>query len=572
VLAPESGAGEPTGPEGGADRSQRPSWADLSSIRIPYALAIAVAASVLAFAWILYGDRKLDFYFDEWAWVDRSSHWTLRDYFLPHNEHWSTVPMLVYKLLFEIQGAHSYLPFLGAMALAHVVAGFLLFLIVRGRAGDALALAATAIFLFIGTGAEDLYWAFQLGFDASVMFGLLALYLMHPREAGRVRQLAGFAAMLLALASSGIGLFYCAAVGVDMALDRERRRRLWTVAVSAVVYVTWYEMFGKAGVRAAGDRPLSLSTIEGLVQYVPSGIGAVVAGVFGAPSGYSQLMLPLVLVAVALMWYRERRVDSLVLGVVAGLVFQFTLTGLARAQYGTLQADSSRYIGAAAPLVLIVLADAARRLPSSRVTVAVLAAVSLVALFGNVTALHDAQTARNAEAAFQKDELETLWLFRDAPDLKGSAVVDTNNMPTLTADDYISSRRNLGSPLPGVSLSQLSRLRNAPVNQVMRNVMPLVTRTLPRRAPASARTCTSVGLSGGTVNLQADGGSTFYVTASSIDSVAIEYWYQGPSAGYTPQAVTVAPGTTLAVTLPQTGMDVTWHVSIANSAPAEVCR
>lgn len=572
VLVPEAGLAQRPGPADGADGPGRSSKADLSAIRVPYALAIAVAACVAAFAWILYGDRRLDFFYDEWDWVDRANHWTLRDYFVPHNEHWSTVPMLIYKILFEIQGAHSYLPFLGAMAAVHVVAGLFLFLIVRGRAGDALALAATLVFLLLGTGAQDLDWAFQVGFDASVMFGLIALYLMHPREAGRARQIAGFAALLLALASSGIGLFYCAAVGVDMLFDRERRRRLWTVAVCAVVYLAWYEKFGKAGVKAEGDSPFSPSTLKGLVEYVPNGIGNAVAGVFGRSADWSQLLLPLVLAALALLWYRERRVDSLVLGAAAGILFQFTLTGLARVQFGTAESDATRYVGVAAPLVLIVLTDAVRRLPAGRIGVTVLTAVSLVALAGNMLALHTAQKAQNGEAAFQKDELETVWLFRDAPSLQGSAIVDINNMPTLTAEDYISSRQELGSPLPVVSLSQLPRLNSSPVNQAMRDVMPLTTHTRTGHAPAAAKTCTPVGLSGGTVNLQAHGGSTFYVTASSIDSVTVEYWYQGPSAGYTPQAVTVAPGDTLAVTVPQAGSGVIWQVSVANSAPAAVCR
>jgi hypothetical protein len=31
------------------------------------------------------------------------------------------------------------------------------------------------LFLFLGTGSEDLDWAFQLGFDASLLFGLLGV-------------------------------------------------------------------------------------------------------------------------------------------------------------------------------------------------------------------------------------------------------------------------------------------------------------------------------------------------------------------------------------------------------------
>ncbi|MGH6654940.1 MAG: hypothetical protein ACRDVE_07010, partial [Actinocrinis sp.] len=188
-----------------------------------------IGLCVAAFCGILYAARNLTFYYDEWSFIQTASHWRPRDYFVPHNEHWSTVPMLIYKVLLEVGGTRSYLPYLAVLLLMHVCTAFVLFLIIRRRCGDLLALSAAAILLFLGRGYEDLLWAFQIGFLGSVLFGLLAIWLLgggasgaadgggrgEGRGVGRLRATAGSASLLLALMSSGIGLFFVAAVAVD---------------------------------------------------------------------------------------------------------------------------------------------------------------------------------------------------------------------------------------------------------------------------------------------------------------------------------------------------------------------
>src|SRR5947209_1171700 len=126
-------------------------WRD---VRIPHAAKLMLALCAVAFGALLYATRNLDFYYDEWSFLESSPRWTLRSYFQPHNEHWSTVPMLIYKALLSLNGAHSYLPYLAVLLLMHVSTAFLLFMVVRRRCGDLPALIAGTILLFLGRGYE----------------------------------------------------------------------------------------------------------------------------------------------------------------------------------------------------------------------------------------------------------------------------------------------------------------------------------------------------------------------------------------------------------------------------------
>ena len=218
-----------------------PRWRD---VRVPYAVPLALGMCAAAFGSILYLSRTFSFYYDEWDFVLAAPRWTLRSYFVPHSEHWYTFAAVVYELLFTAVGMRSYLPFTAALLLVHASVAFLLFLVVRRRSGDLLGLAAAAMVLFLGRGFENVLWAFQIGFLGSIAFGLAAIYLLDRPSSGRLRQAIACAGLLLSVASSGVGLFFCAAVGVDLVLDPSRRRYLWTLAIPGAAYAAWYLELG----------------------------------------------------------------------------------------------------------------------------------------------------------------------------------------------------------------------------------------------------------------------------------------------------------------------------------------
>jgi hypothetical protein len=541
----------------------------LGSVRIPYVWVIVALAGLASVGLLVYTARKFDFYYDEWDWVDRAAHWTPSDYFVPHNEHWSTVPMLVYKVLLSTVGMRSHLPFVAAMAVTHALGGMVLFAVLRKRGGDVLALALTVLFLFLGTGADDLDLAFQIGFDASLLFGLLGVALLHGSEVGRWRRIGGCVALLLALASSGIGLFYLAAAGMDALLQRDRWRRIWPVAVGLAAYLVWYEKFGKAGL--SGDSPLSLHTLKGLVEYVPAGVVTAVAGVFGRSASWGSLVLPLFIGAAVLLYLRFRPADSLLWASATGLVAQFVVTGMTRAQYGTLQATSTRYVVMAAPFVMVIIAVLCARLPQPRQAVPVVAVVALVALVGNLSALRAADHEMLPGFEAQKQELAVVYLFGEAPGTDQNAIPDPGNAPTLTVADYLRTRKEFGGDVPVLTPASLANVNYVYTNAAVHNIMPThVTRAA--SMPGNVDQCTTTGPNGGSETISVAGGRTVYITTSTHEQVTVQYWLEGPQAGYPGLQYWVPAGGTIEATLPQTGLSLSWHLNLSTIGTARICQ
>ncbi len=60
----------------------------------------------------------MTFFSDEWAFIAARSLANPIDWLRPHNEHWSTLPIILYRLLVETVGIGSYLPYLAVVACA----------------------------------------------------------------------------------------------------------------------------------------------------------------------------------------------------------------------------------------------------------------------------------------------------------------------------------------------------------------------------------------------------------------------------------------------------------------------
>jgi hypothetical protein len=479
--------------------------------------------------------------------------------------------MLIYKVLLSTIGMRSYLPFLAAMAVTHALGGMVLFAVLRQRGGDVLGLVLTVLFLFLGTGSQDLDWAFQIGFDASLLFGLLGVALLHGPGVGRSRRIGGCVALLLGLASSGIGLFYVAAAGIDALLQRDRWRRIWPVAVGLAAYLVWYVKFGKAGM--SGDSPLSLHTLSGLVRYVPLGVATAVAGVFGLGASWGSLVLPLFIGAAALLYLRFRPTDSLLWASAAGLVAQFVVTGMSRVQAGVLEATQDRYVTVAAPFVMIIIAVLCARLPRPRgfVPVVALEIVVLVALVGNLQALRAADRPLLRYFKAQKQELAVVYLFRDAPGTDQNAIPDPGLAPTLTVADYVRTRQDFGGDVPVLTPASLGNVYYGYANAVVHNIMPMHAKPSVGM-PENVDQCTTTGPGGGSENISVAGGRTVYITASSHELVTVQYWLEGPVAGYPGLQYWVPAGGTIEATLPQTGLGLSWHLNLSAIGTARICQ
>ncbi len=532
----------------------------LADIQVRRATWLAAAVALLATLPLLYLGRHLNFFADEWTFIFVRRGSGALVFFGPHNEHWSTLLVLVYRALFATAGLRSYLPYLVVLELMHAAAALLLFAIIRRRSGAALALGAMLLFLFLGRGAENILWAFQIGFVGSVLFGLLAILLLDEAPIGAARMVLASLALLASLMFQGVGLFFCAAVAVDLLLDRQRRSALVVLIAPAAAYLAWFVTFGVSGVTSHRS-PLSISALVSLVHYVPFGLGAAIAGLGGFSSHWGEAALAVAAALLALRWYALGRVDSRVLGALAGVLVQFVLTGLVRAQLGDEQAAVPRYVYVAAAFLLPVAAAALADLRWRGVIGGLVMAGFALAFLNGAIHLRSYAGDRAALVALQNAELQTLMAFRGAPDMQLNQQIDAAVMPPVTPGSYFAAVDALGSPVLAVDLAGLRRLPPAAVNQAMVSAFGGSLRIQPGQVP-DARCQTYPGEATAYADVSVPSGAT--ITASASDGGLASLWlsYLSDPVGNPQAQVFLLPGRPTGVTVPDTGRAIVWRLRI----------
>ncbi len=309
------------------------------------------AAAVLAVVLILGLTVGLSFHGDEWSYiVDRRL--TLESMLQPHNEHLVFLHVLVYRGIVELFGTGSYLPFLAALMVAHVAMAAGVLVLMRRVAPLEGALAAAVLMLLLGTGFDNLVWAFQVGFVGAAALGVWAM-------ACGDRPVWAALLLTMALWTNGDGLFYLAPTAVLLG------RRWWVVAIPIAAYAPWYVLMGRGP-----------ATIDGpFLEYALRLTGSVFGGVSGVGWLFGLAVGAGVLGGLAI-----RRPSRFVVAGVVGLLSQVAILAIGRAHFGPWQAEASRYVYVAAPFVFLMLSGI--RLPRP-----VWAGVFAVALTLNILAL-----------------------------------------------------------------------------------------------------------------------------------------------------------------------------------------
>lgn len=396
-------------------------------VRIPRARLIVGGAAIVVAAAILWLSRDYTFYFDEWTFIITTPDWTLATYFQPHNEHPSILLRLVYAALLNTVGLRSYVPYMAVLLLLHVANVLLLFELIRHRAGDLVAIWAAALLLVLGSGWSDLLWAFQLAWLASLALGMaMLLALQGPSTPGRLAMAAGL--LTASLMFSGIGVVFAAAAIVLLAVTADRRRDLAWLLPVGVALAGWYVAFGRFGNH---PNPAPTAANVFLVPlYSLWGLGTSVAGIIGEGGWVSVPILVAAALALGWAWTRQWP-DGLSLGVAAGLVTFYVVTGLTRAQLGLMQSGSSRYVYVGAALWMILLGDAARRLPWRGTWRPALVALVFLACFNSSALLFSFATAKTVQMQREVADLYALEAERSDPCLNPNGAVDPYVMPPV---------------------------------------------------------------------------------------------------------------------------------------------
>ena len=123
------------------------------------------------------------FYADEWDFLSGRTAGNPGDWFRPHNGHWTTLPILVYRFLYQLFGLHHFVPYRTVVLVLYFAAAALL-LAVMWRAGvhPLVAASAATLFALFGAGSDNIVNPFQVTFTGALVAGLV---LLHPHRSRR---------------------------------------------------------------------------------------------------------------------------------------------------------------------------------------------------------------------------------------------------------------------------------------------------------------------------------------------------------------------------------------------------
>jgi hypothetical protein len=355
------------------------------------ALSTFVGVEAAAFVLFLRLGRFAWFSQDEWDFLANRTAWDLGDLFRPHNEHWSTLPILAFRLLWSLVGLRTYVPYLGVTVALHLIVAALLRAVMRrARAGPWVSTAAATTFALFGSGFHNIEYSFQMAWGATIALGLGYLMLVdHAGEFDR-RDGIGLAMGLAALMCSGVATTMIMVVGVAVLIRRGWRAALLHAGSLGAVYVLWLVAIGHSGY------PRRASIGETL-RFTARELGATF-GAIGQLPGVGAALVVLLVVGLALAWgplrgaaLRERAAAPAAL--LSGAIVFLFLTGIGRGHdFARLTPllPGSRYRYVAAALMLPALAVAADALSRrSKVLAPIAVSILVIGVPGNVRFVAD---------------------------------------------------------------------------------------------------------------------------------------------------------------------------------------
>jgi hypothetical protein len=333
------------------------------------ALRIHILSLVGAGAFLVYEATKNWFYLDEWDFLAyRGVRLGKQGLFYPHNEHWVTIPLLIWRAIFNLVGVRDYWLYALPLIVAHLAVVHLLWrLMLRHNVEPWTATLLAGAFAILGVGFGDLTRAFQLAFVGSLLFGLLAIAAVENDR------------LWLAPLWAICGLM-CSNLGVPMVLTCTlvalvRRRPRMAIAVTvppALVFLVWYVSIGHAGSSSATD--FTGLSFSGLCSYVWAGLTASFAGFVDAPRAVGAVLVIVLAIAVVA---RRNVPGALALATVP----LYGFIGLGRLALGANQATTSRYSYLTVALCLPLIAQCVSILARGRILKPLVASL-LVALVG----------------------------------------------------------------------------------------------------------------------------------------------------------------------------------------------
>lgn len=334
------------------------------------ALVTFVGVQAASVPLLLFWGRRSWFWADDWDFLAARTGGNVTSLFRGHYQHWTTLPVLAYRLLWSVFGLRSYVPYQLLVIAAHLTAAALLRVVMRrASVRPWLATLTALVFVFFGAGAENILIAFQITFVGSFVFGLVQLLLAdHDGPIDR-RDWLGLIAGFAGLMCSGVAVAMTIVVGLAMLLHRGWRIALLHTAPLACAYVIWSRV-SPNGSSAGVYR--SQSPVQ-VIKFIAIGVGSTFDSLAQVP-GLGFVLALMLIVGLARVC-RVRGLGALrtrlavPAALLAGAIVFLFVTGLVRSgQPGPLadaigvgpeRARQSRYVYLIAAMALPALALAA---------------------------------------------------------------------------------------------------------------------------------------------------------------------------------------------------------------------
>jgi hypothetical protein len=406
--------------------------------------AAMIASGVLLLHWL----GRLTFWRDEWDFLLHRRSWSIGTFLDPFVEHLLAVSILIYKVGITTFGMDSGRPFQVVAVLLFLLSVALLFVYVRRRVGEWIALAAILPILFLGPSWDDLLFPFQMALFGSVVCGIGALLFVERRD--RTGDLLAMGLLLLALLFSDLGIPFVAAATVVLAFDTDRWQRAFVVFVPTGLWLLWYAGWGHEA-----QTSVSLTNFARSPTYILDGLASSLASWLGlggrvpdpSPLDWGQPLLVLALALVAWRLYVVGRPSPRLLATGALLLGFWFLTALNTNPFAPATVGRYQYIGIV--LLALVAAELAAGMRIRRYATVALVLVGVVAAVVNGERLRNAAHGLANIAQQERGGLAALELARGrvAPDFE---LTEQNSgvdyLGVLDAGSYFSAIDAYGSP------------------------------------------------------------------------------------------------------------------------------
>jgi hypothetical protein len=405
---------------------------------------------------LVHEGRGTTFWYDEWLWLLERREWSVDAFLEPHNEHFSLVPVAIYKALYAVAGTDDYTPYRLVAVAAHLVVVVLVFVYARRRVGGVLGLLAAALIALLGPAWQNLLWGFQVAWMISLAAGTGAFLALERGD--RRGDVTASVLLGVAIASSALGVPVALGMAVDLLWGRRRWRDLWIVAAPIGLYAVWWVAYADSDI------------VRQAVVLTPVFMANAAAGALASLAGLSQIDLPeeetalawgrpLAVAAVAVLAWRLatlRPIPARVWALLTVLLSFWLLTGLGRSVIAS--PDASRYLYVGGLFIVLLATDLARGVALTARMGLVLAAGVAAVTVSNVGVVRDAGRYLRSEADRTLAALGAVELARQ--DVASEhVVVGVAGYPfvVVTAGPYFEAADDLGSPA-----SSPSEIANAP--------------------------------------------------------------------------------------------------------------